>query len=454
MNVTREDVDELNAVLRIQVSPEDYQEKYEASLKDYRKRMNIPGFRQGKVPMGVVKKRFGSSIVAEEVDKVLNNSLNQYITENKLDILGRPLPKDEGKEFDWNNPSDFEFAFELGFAPQFNVELSDKNKFDYFTVKVDDTLIDKQVEDFGRRYGKMTHGETSEDKDMLLGSFEQLDEEGNVIEGGIKHTSTVSIEYTEDDAAKKSLVGLTGGDTVVLDPRTVSKDDADMAAMLGLKQEDVSNLNSQFKFTVNEIKRIEPHEPNQELFDKIYGKDEITSEEEFRAKIADELSNVFVRDSDNIFSRDISKSLMESLSLSLPDEFLKKFILSSNANEEKPATEEQVEADYPNYSEGLKWQLIQNQIIKANEINVAKEEVIDYTKHLLGNQYAQYGMPPPEDAELTESANKALANREEAQRIYDTLYNIKLLEYFKNTVKLDKKEISYDDFVAKAKAEQ
>ncbi|GAB5416203.1 MAG: trigger factor [Crocinitomicaceae bacterium] len=444
MNVTRQDVDALNATLTVQVTPEDYEKKVNDTLDNYRKTAKVPGFRPGHVPMGLVKKQYGKAVLSEELNKVVNESLQNYIAENKLDILGNPIPK-EGEEFkgDFENPADFEFTYAIGLAPEVEVPLSGKNKFDYVKVKVDDALIEKQVEDLRRRYGKLVSGEKVSDKDMVLAQFVELNDDESIKEGGIMHTSTVSLEFVSNDKTKKALIGKKIGDKLTVNPSDVSRGGADTAAMLGVKEEELEGLSDKFQMTINEIKVMEMAELNEELFDKLFGPGTVKDEAGLRERVKADLDGMFVNDSDRMLTRSVYDSLLEKTEVELPDEFLKRWIQMSNETE---ISMEQIEADYENYRKGLKWQLIQGAIFKANDIKLENEEVIEFTKGLLVNNYAQYGMPAPADEELTQSAMQVLQNRDEANKVYDMLAERKLTTYFKETVKLNEKEVSYDEF--------
>lgn len=444
MNVTRQDVDALNATLTVKVTPEDYEQKVNAALNNYRKTAKVPGFRPGHVPMGLVKKQYGKAVLSEELNKVVNESLQAYITENKLDLLGNPIPK-ENDEFrgDFENPVDFEFTYVIGLAPKIEVPLSGKNKFDYVKVKMDDTLIDKQVEDLQRRYGKLVSTDTVGEKDMILAQFVELNEDASIKEGGILHTSTISLEFIKKDEVKKELTGKKVGDKVTVNPADVSRGGADTAAMLGVKEDELEGVSDKFQMTINEIKVMELAELNQELFDKLFGPDSVTDEKQLRARVQADLDGMFVNDSDRMLTRSVYDSLLEKTEVTLPDDFLKRWIQLSN---EKEITMEQIEADYDNYAKGLKWQLIQGAIFKANDIKLENEEVIEFTKGLLVNNYAQYGMPAPADEELTQSAMQVLQNQDEANKVYDMLAERKLTTYFKETVKLNEKEVSYEEF--------
>lgn len=443
MNIVQENVDELNAVLKINLSPEDYKEKYDAALKSYKKQMSVPGFRPGHVPMGLVKKQYGKSLLAEQINSVLSESIQKHITENKLNVLGNPLPKEtEAAEGDWDNPGDFNFEYEMGLAPDIVVDL-DKKKSNYYVIKVDDKLIDKQADDMAKRFGKLSEPEKSGDSDLLMGTFVELDEDGNIAEGGIMNDATVSIEFVDDKKTKKSLVGKKKGDLVVVDPNKVSRGHDDLEKMLGITHEQVHNLKGNFNFTINEIKRLEATEINQDLFDKVFGPGIVKSEEEFRTKISADLSQNFVRDQDWMFQRELTEELLKKLNPALPDTFMKKWISASNEND---LSAEQLEAEYPQYAKGLQWQLIENQIIRDNDIKVSYEDVLNYAKQNIAQQYAQYGMPMEEE-DLNKYAANALSNREEYGKISENLYREEVLKVCKDKVKTKEKEVSYDDFV-------
>lgn len=448
MNVVREDVDALNAILRVEVSPEDYQENVKKTLNDYRKNAKIPGFRPGHVPFSLVEKQYGRSVLAEELNKVVNQSLQNFLSENNVEILGNPIPKeDEEIKGDFNKPESFEFVYEIGLVPEIKVPLSGKNKFDYVKVKVDKKLIDQQIDDLRRRYGKLVSSEEVGDSDMILAQFVELNDDDSIKEGGIMHSSTVSMEFIEDKKTKKELAGKKVGDKVIVDPAKVSRGGADTAAMLGVKEDELENISNKFQMTINEIKKMEMAELNTELFDKLFGEGSVKDEKELRERVKSDLEGMFVNDSDRLLTREVYEKLIEKTEVDLPDEFLKRWIKLSN---EKPISDEELEKEYDGYAKGLKWQLIQGRIFKDNDIKLEQDEVMNFTKGLLVNNYAQYGMPAPDDNELTASAMRILQNREEANRIYDMMAEQKLTTYFKETVKLNEKEISYDEFVEMA----
>lgn len=440
MNITQERIDDLNALLKVQVSPADYQEKVDAVIQNYRKTANIPGFRKGKVPVGQVKKMYGKAILIEEVNKVLQEAIYKHITENKIEVLGNPLPLTA--DVDWDNATDFEFDFEMGLAPEFEVKMDKKTKFDFFKIEADEKMVDHYTNDMAKRYGSMTSPEKSAATDLMMGEFIQLDDEGNVLEGGINHSASVAIDIIADKKAKKALTGVSQDQEVTV---RITKDfSGDVAHMLNISKEAAEALDSDFRFTVKSINRMEPAKLEQELFDKVFGEGTVKTEAEFKAKIKEEVEKSFVGESDNKLKNDVILKLVDKVDIALPDTFLKKWLVQTN---ESGLTAEQVEAEYEQYSKSLKWQLIENKIIKDNELEVKHEDVIAHTKELIIQNFAQYGQPAPEDKKLDEIAAQVLTNEEERKKVYNQLYDVKTMALYKEKFKLNEKTVTYDEFV-------
>ncbi|MES2287500.1 MAG: trigger factor [Bacteroidota bacterium] len=446
MNITQENVDELNAVLRVKVSAEDYLPKVESALKAHQKKASVPGFRPGKVPSGVIKKMYGRSVLVEAVNKLLNDSLYTYLNENKIEVLGNPLPK-LGSHIDWDNQKDFEFLYEMGLAPKFNVELSANDKFTYKTVKIDEELINKYISDISKRYGKVENVDISSESDLLNGDFVELDANGEILAGGIFKTSSIFLDRVKDEATKKALIGLKKDDKVVLDAQKLADNPVDIATMLGIEKDAAEKITSKIQFTVKNISRLAGSDVNQELFDKIYGEGTISSAEEFKAKIKDELTGMFINDSERKFYNDVVEYLMNKINFNLPTEFLKRWIVAVN---EKPVTPEQVETEFDGYSKGLKWSLIENKIIKDNNIQVTNEEVIESTKQMIIEQFGKYDPTPMDPEALNATTQRVLSNKDEAKKIYEKLYGEKVMALFKSKFTLENQELSYDDFFKNA----
>jgi len=443
MDIQKNQIDELNLELVLSLEKADYEGNWKKAMKNYGKQVSVPGFRQGHVPMGMIKKQYGKALLAEELNKMINEQLQGYIEENDLKVLGNPLPVADAESGDWDQPDAFKFTYEIGLAPDFTLDLGKKAKFTRYKVEVDDTLINKQVEEVARRYGKLSEPEKSEAKDLLVGTFIEL-ENGDIKPGGIMSDSTISLEFIKDKKTQKQLVGKAIGDEVDVDLEKLAENHSDMGRMLNISHEEVHALaDTNFRLRIKEVKRLAPADINQELFDKIYGEGTITTEEEFRARVKSELENNFNRDAENIFRRHVADAAIENVKLDLPDAFLKKWIAASN---EKPISKEDLEAEYPNYAKGLKWQLIEGEVIKSEKIEIDGERVLEQAKIETKQQYAQYGLNL-EGEQLEGMAKQAISNQDELKRIYNYLYEVEAIKALAEKGKTEEKSVSYDKFV-------
>jgi len=443
MEVVKKDIDKLNAEITINIKEEDYKENVEAALRRYRKQTNLPGFRKGMVPMGMVKKMVGTNLLVDEINKTLSDNLYKYISENKLDVLGNPLPKQEDADaIDWENQKDFTFRYDIGLAPEVKVEITEKDKFEKYKIKADQKMIDEQITEIAKRYGKMGEVDKSEEEDMLFGKWEELDGK-SVKEGGISNETVVNIRTVNDKKNQKKFIGKIPGDAVKVKPQDVA-DGKYVAAWLGIDEQYVQDQTSEFQYTISKINRMEPAELNQEFFDKIYGKDNVKSKEEIEEKLKAEMEKSFAQNAEQLFEREVQDHLIKKAKLELPDEFMKKWLMTAN---EKPITKEQIEEEYDQYAMGLKWQLIENKLIKDNKIEVSKDEIVAHTKGLIAQQLSGMGGNMMNDKEMEETANRVLENQDEAKRLYEQLYAEKLRAFYNSTAKIKEKEVSYDDFV-------
>jgi trigger factor len=441
MTITKHDIDNLNAEITISVTPGDYESRVNDGIKKVQKQASMPGFRPGKVPTGLIKKQYGTQILVDEINKLLNDTIYKYIEENKLEILGNPLPKDQ-TSVDFEKQTDFEFIYQLGLAPQFNVELGNKNTFTYKTVKVDDELIEKYLKDIRRNYGTPANPEVSGEKDVVFVDINELDETGAIKPGGIFKSTSVSYERTKNEAAKAKLLGLKKDDKVVLNINELFESAVDKSVALSLEKEVAEAANCDLQLTVKNISRLEDAELNQDLFDKIYGPGKINGLEEFRNKIREELSLMFSADSEKFLRTEVENKLVAEAGLQLPDSFLKRWLAVVN---EKPVTEEEIEKDYPNYAKAMQWRLIENKIIKDNNITVSPDEAKDEAKAFIKSEYARYGQAPSEE-DLEKISKDLLGREKDAQRIFENLYSKKVLSLIKEKCTLDVKEVSYDEF--------
>jgi len=449
MNLTQSKAKDLMATITVDVVANDYTEKVDKVLKDYRKTAEVPGFRKGKTPMGIINKKYRTSVVVEEVNKLLQDELYKHITEEKVRVLGSPMPMDDTK-IDWENDVDFKFVYEIGLAPEFDVKITAKDKLNYQKIKADAKLVDGYCTDIAKRYGKMSNPEVSEEGDLVFCSINQLDVDGNVMENGIKNEATVSMDHIADKKIKKQFIGVKADDVILVNVMKAFTNHSDLGAMLSVSHDAIHNLTSEeFQFTIKNINRLAPADLNVELFDKVYGEGTVKDVKEFRAKIQAEAEGQFVAESDRMLKNDVVTYFIEKLKLQMPDDFLKRWLVQTS---EQPITMEMLETEYDMYSKSLQWQLIENKILENYEIKVSQDDIIAHTKKLIGMQMKQYGQPEGDDAQLTDIATGILKNEEEKKKIYDQIFDERTLTVYKENFKLTEKSISYDDFVKLASA--
>jgi trigger factor len=452
MEITRENTGEMTATVKIAISPAEYTENVNKVLKDYQRKANVPGFRPGHVPFGMIKKMYGSSVFADEVNKLVSDALQNYITDEKLDILGQPMPNmDLTPTFDWKEEQEISFFFDLGFSPQFDLTLDDNISIEYHVIKVNDELLDKYITDIRQRYGTMSETASAGEKDVLSGDFVELDAVGNILENGITHNAKLMIDTIKDEAIRNSFIGAKPGDAIVFNPAKASGNVSETATMLGITRERAESLESDFRFTVNEITTMVPAEMNEEFYNKVFPDAGITTEPDFRERIRIESENSFTADSDHYFMHSAQDKLMELTPMQLPDEFLKRWLVESN---EGKITQEDLVRDYEKYASSMKWQLIENRLIKDFNVEVADEEIKDFVKdrYLPGWRT----MPLTDDLQnrLNTLADSFLETRhDEVRRIIDGLFENRIAALIKSKVKLIDKEISYEEF-AKLDAER
>ena len=444
MKITQSKAKKMMANIKIEVSENDYSEKVNVVLKKYRKDAVVPGFRKGKTPMSIIEKQYKTSIVVDEVNKILQDSLYKHITENKLKVLGSPMPLTDN-EIDWKNNTDFVFEYEVGLAPDLSVKISQKDKLTYYNIKADDKLIENYCNDIAKRYGKMTNPSESIAGDLVYCLIQQLDATGEIDASGISNEATVSIDSIKDKKFQKQFIKIKADDILKLNVKEVFTNKADLAAMLKVSQGELENLESnQFQFKVIRINRLAPAELNKDLFEKVYPEKNVKSLKDFKAKIKEEAEKSFVMESDRMLKNDVVLFLVKKVKFDLPDEFLMRWLVKSS---EKPLTLDQVKIDYPNYSKSLKWQLIENKILEDNDVKITNDDLISFTKDLVKRQMQQYGQANNDDKQLSDIAENILKNEDERKKISNQLFDEKTLIIYKDLFKLNQKSISYDDFV-------
>ena len=435
MNITKENVDALNAVVKVDIVAEDYQTKVTEVLQDYRKKADIPGFRKGHVPMGMVKKQYGKSVMIDEVNKLLQESLNKFLTEEKLDILGNPLPRVQ-EDFSWDTES-FSFEFELGLAPEFTVDLSAKKKITQYNIVADDALIDKEVENLQSRYGKMNAVEVAAETSNVTGTFVNEEKE-------INKKSTIALADIKGKVNLKKFVGAKVGDVIELKTKGLFSDEHKLEGALGLSHDDVHGLDIKVSLTIEEITETELADLDQELFDKLFPNGEVKSVTELRDKIKEDAEKQFLTQGDQQLLNAVTEYLVENTKFDLPAEFLQKWLATAG---EKQMTEEEAAAEYAKSEKGLRYQLIEGKIMKDNDIKLDYAELVDYAKGFIRTQMAQFGNMNPEEKELDDIAGRILGNQDEAKRLQEQLISHKLLTFYKENITFKTKEVSYEGFI-------
>ena len=446
MNITKELKDNLNAVVKVKISKDDYEPKVKKVLVDYQKKARIDGFRPGKVPTGLIQKMYGKSVMVEEINKLLSESLTKYIQDEHLHILGEPLPSEkEQKEIDWENANEFEFAFDLGLSPEFEVALSKKDKLVSYNIVPDDKIINTYADNYARRYGAFKTCDVIEDgKEMLKGSFIELSSEGSPINGGITVTeSTIYLEFMKDEEIKKQFIGLKQGASVIFNLAKAFPNNVELATILHKKKEEVGNITSDFQFTIDVVSKFEKAEINNELFDKIYGEGIVTTEEEFRSKISAEIQANLSRESEYKFRIDAKEMILGKIDFTLPVDFLKRWIFASN---EGKFTMEQIEQDFAKFEKDLKWQLIQNKIVKENDLKISDDEILDFAKQQTRMQFEQYGLFNVPEEHIINYAQESLKREEDRRRMFERKFEDKVLDFVRETITTQPKDVTTEEF--------
>lgn len=437
MNITKTEINSLNATLKLDIAKEDYADRVKKILTDYRKTANIPGFRKGQVPMGMIQKQYGKAVLLDEINKLIQENLHKFLTEEKLDILGNPLPTNE-ENINWE-ADDFTFEFELGLAPAFEVDLKGKAVTDYKIV-ADKAFLDNQIKTIQKQYGKLIAKNEVAKGDEITGTFVNEEKE-------INNKATFALDRIKGKKQLEQLIGAKVGDTVTLKTKGLFTDDHDNQNFLKVSHDDAHGLDIEVTLTIEEVNAREAAELNQELFDKLFGKDVVKSEAEVREKIKEDAEKQFQQQADQVLLNNVIESLIENTKFDLPSEFLVRWIQKSGENE---MSQEEAQEEYNRSEKGLRYQLIEAKLIAENNLQVTFEALKSYAKSMIASQMAQFGQMNPQDEELESIAARILSNQEEVKRLSDQLMQQNLLQFFKENAKLKTKEVSYDDFVKEA----
>ncbi len=445
MNISFENADKVNGQLTITVEEADYKENVEKTLKDYRKKANYPGFRPGMVPMGIIKKQVGTSAKMDAINKIVGEEIYKYVQDNKIQMLGEPLPSEKQEAIDLEKNVPYTFLFDIAVAPEFKMELNGHNKIDHYTITVDDALVDRQVDMLASRAGNYAKADSYEENDMLKGDIRELDENGNTKEGGITVSEAVVMpSYIKVDDQKKLFDGVKLGDVITFNPKKAYPDnDSEIASLLKVERDSVKDINGDFSYQVTEIQRFQKHAVDQELFDQSFGKDAVKDEKAFRDKIAEGLKSQLAVDADYKFMLDVREYCEKKVGkLEYPDALLKRIMLNNN----KDKGQDFVDKNYDQSIKELTWHLIKEQLVAAQSIKVDDNDVKEAAKETARVQFAQYGMNNVPDEYVDNYANEILKKRENVDGLVDRAVDIKLSAALKNAVKLNEKEVSLDDF--------
>jgi len=445
MKISKTSIDELNLVVRIVIEKQDYETTVNETLKEYRKKANMPGFRKGMVPAGLIKKMYGKAALAEEVNKLLSRELTKYIADEKLDILGEPLPSlTEQAVIDFNSDADFEFVFDLGLSPEIKPDFEEIGKLPYYEIAVSDQLIDNQVDGYAKRFGEEIPAEIVGEKETVIGDFAQLDAEGVLVEGGIASKGVhIAIQLIQDGAVKILFIGAKIGDVLTFNPRVALANDHEVTHLLKVKEDEIDTVDCNFSFTIHTINTFVPAEVDEALIKKVYGEDtEVKTIEEMREKIHTELKANLLYSSNYRFLVDAKEALTNAIAMKLPDEFLKRWLVETN----EKVTKEQIEEEFVSFHKDLEWTLIKTKLAKENEIRVDESDITAMAREMAKMQFLQYGMSNVPEEYLDNYANSILQNKEQKQKMVEKKIEDKILEFIKEKSGLDFRQVTQKEF--------
>ncbi len=439
MNISLKKIDDINATFTVDLAPEDYNPAVDKAIKDQAKKAKLPGFRPGMVPAGHIRRSFGKSILFDEVNRIINERISAYITEEKLEVLGQPLPVDseEDTKYNWDFKDNFSFNYEIGLAPEFEIPFTAETEFTEYDIKADEATLTERIKNLRRSYGKMTNPEVSEDGDVLYAVLKQDKEEG------IENTTSIRTDIIEDAKIKKSLIGLKKDDKVKIDVKKAFKV-ADLARILGITEEEAENLDvTKFELTVQNINRLEEADLDQDFFNKLFPEGEVTSAEQFNEKVKEEVENLFKQNAAQKLRNELYTFGMEKVDAKFPESFLKKWLKATNPN----LSVEEIEEGFADFIANLKWTIIENRIVTANNLEVKYDEVVDLAKERIYAQIKMYNInEEPTDEQLGQFALQLLSDREQANRLFEEVKALKVFDYLKSTIKINSKEIDYNEF--------
>lgn len=447
MNISKEIREDLTAVISLSIKEEDYKPQVEQELKKYRKDASVKGFRKGKAPMGLIKKMAGSSVTVQEIDKLVSRSLSDFITKEEMSLLGQPLPAEGQEPLDIDNNTEHKFNFEVGIAPEVEVSLDKRTKIPYYTIKIDDELVNKEKDKYLQQFGSMKQMDNTGEKSYLKADIKQSNKDGEIVEDGIlSQDTTLAVDIIKDEDIKKQFIDKAAGDSLTVDLKKAYPNDTELAGMLSIDKETVADIEPFFNLTINEITEFEKSEINQEFFDKAFGPDNVKSEEEFTEKIKANIAKAYEQESDFRFSVDAKEKLIERYNPKLPEEFLKRWLLETD--KEGKLTEEKLEEEFDDFTKDLKWRVINNRVAEAEKFEVTEEELKEESAKFTQAQMQQYGIDlgslPPET--LDQFISKNLEKPEDRNKFTEKVIENKVVNFIKENVKLDDSELDMDEF--------
>lgn len=448
MKVTKENTGDLTAVLTINISEEDYAQKLNEQLKTHRRKANVPGFRPGQVPMGMIKKMYEIPLRADIIEKGMSEAMYKFIDDEKIQIMGYPLANDEKTKIDWEAQKDFTFYFDIALQPEFELNL-DKIEETYYNIVPSDDMLDKFIEDLQRRFGQFSSPEKVEENDLVYGELSELDKDGNIKEGGALSTTSLAVNMIADKEIQSQFIGKEKDAEVVFNLSQAFPNETDRAAMLKMDKEDAKDLNPNFKFLISSINRIALHELNEELFEKAYKAEGIKTIEDFRKRATKDLSETYRRESDRFFTNEATQKIVKGCAFELPDEFMKRWLVS---NSQGKLTMEQVESEYEMYRDSLKWQLIETKLVEKFNLEVTKDEVKTYFKEaLLGNYFPEGENETEEETKqrldaMENVSENMMKNQDQTKQVYDYLFDQKLTKTLRDNLKVEEKSVTVEEF--------
>lgn len=447
MKINRENIDNVNAVIKVLIEKNDYEKNVADKLKEYRQKVALPGFRPGKVPAGIINKRFGKALLAEEVNQLLTQNLTNYLRDEKISIIGDPLPNNDLQQpIDFDQNQDFEFVFDIALSPEILLDLNKDRSIDYYKIKVDDQMIGENIEQIRSQFGANVDTNSVSANSYVRLDLRELNPDGTEKEGGI-HAENVlmAVDLIKDEPVRNMIIGKSLNDEVVFNPVTAFQDRHEVSHFLNISHEAAETLESDFRAVIQTVQDFENAELNEELYKKLFGEEtEVTTEEQFREKLSENISVSLENTSKQRFEFDARKALVDSVSVELPEAFLKRWLMETN----KELPEDKLEEDFPDFLEDLKWQLIKNTIIRENEINVSEDETFNMAKSVAMSQYQQYGIYNIADEHLESFAHKILEREEERERIVRRIFELKVYDIIREKVNLNEKEITAEEFKA------